>query len=410
MRRLPTLVSLFTALFFLFSLTGNVLISDPIISSFALADDKPDGKIKLKKSIKKKKRKKNEDKDKDDDRKNKGVKKQIRKLNAGLSALQQQVDTIELTPGPVGPQGPAGSDGAQGPQGIPGNDGINGTNGIDGKDGINGTNGIDGTNGTNGAQGIQGAPGVNGIDGATGPQGPSGAEISGRLDSCIPTGGLGMMAYIPGRSFSVRLPFDGSFIFSHVPTGTHSIVFELNGNVIGTLAGVVTNEGQTTDVGVFVTSFCQGDADGDGFTGPAGDCDNNNASVNPSATEVCDSIDNNCDGQTDEGGVCLPQDQDLDGYDETTDCNDLNASVNPGATEVCDNIDNNCDGQTDEGGVCISACSAGLTECSMGQCIDLNFDTNNCGACGNSCASGQACVTGVCFTLPNLPGPPSLPF
>lgn len=64
------------------------------------------------------------------------------------------------------------------------------------------------------------------------------------------------------------------------------------------------------------------DADGDGFgdatamaesgcTVPPGyvensdDCDDWDATINPNATEVCDGVDNNCDGQVDEGGVCV---------------------------------------------------------------------------------------------------------
>ncbi|PLX94371.1 MAG: hypothetical protein C0621_05510, partial [Desulfuromonas sp.] len=35
--------------------------------------------------------------------------------------------------------------------------------------------------------------------------------------------------------------------------------------------------------------------------------------------------------------------------DPTGDCNDSNAAVHPGATELCDGLDNNCDGTTDEG-------------------------------------------------------------
>ena len=40
------------------------------------------------------------------------------------------------------------------------------------------------------------------------------------------------------------------------------------------------------------------DADGDGYVND--DCDDNDANVNPDAAEICDGLDNNCDGQTDE--------------------------------------------------------------------------------------------------------------
>ena len=60
------------------------------------------------------------------------------------------------------------------------------------------------------------------------------------------------------------------------------------------------------------------------------------------------------------GGSCT--DNDGDGYgagndrsgcaNQEQDCNDDNRTINPGATEVCDNVDNDCDGLTNEGGVC----------------------------------------------------------
>ena len=44
------------------------------------------------------------------------------------------------------------------------------------------------------------------------------------------------------------------------------------------------------------------------------------------------------------------QDADQDGYDDTVDCDDFNPDVWPGATEVFDSIDNDCDGRVDADG------------------------------------------------------------
>jgi hypothetical protein len=94
-----------------------------------------------------------------------------------------------------------------------------------------------------------------------------------------------------------------------------------------------------------------------------GDCDDNNNAINPGATEVCDGVDNNCNGQEDEGLTFLNYyfDGDDDGYGignptvsctpingyatQTGDCDDSNNSVYPGATDTeGNNIDENCDG------------------------------------------------------------------
>ncbi|MBI5675717.1 MAG: SBBP repeat-containing protein [Nitrospirae bacterium] len=104
------------------------------------------------------------------------------------------------------------------------------------------------------------------------------------------------------------------------------------------------------------------------LTATSGDCNDGNAAINPGATEICDGVDNDCEGGIDEG---LPtatyyRDADSDTYGDAgilinacsqpagyvvdnTDCDDGNDQIHPGATEICDGIDNNCDGQIDEG-------------------------------------------------------------
>lgn len=137
-----------------------------------------------------------------------------------------------------------------------------------------------------------------------------------------------------------------------------------------------------------------GDADGDGYgtpfvsltqcDQPTGyvasflDCNDNNAAMNPGEAEVCDGLDNDCNGTVDVNAVDVPTwylDSDLDGYGENSitltgcaqpngfaaaggDCDDGNEFVNPGVAETCGNFtDDNCDGNTDEG-CCACDCHA----------------------------------------------------
>lgn len=91
------------------------------------------------------------------------------------------------------------------------------------------------------------------------------------------------------------------------------------------------------------------DGDGDGYgDGPACatlDCDDNNASIHPGATELCNNVNDDCDASIDEGW-----DIDADGWTTCEDdCDDASAGIHPGATELCNSIDDDCDGPVDEG-------------------------------------------------------------
>ena len=138
----------------------------------------------------------------------------------------------------------------------------------------------------------------------------------------------------------------------------------------------------TVDDDLDVTFYV--DVDGDGFGDPnqsveacmvtpglsplAEDCDDSNSEINPLADELCDEIDNNCDGTVDEGvTVTYYLDVDEDGFgddsdtveaceqpegytDQGGDCDDIDSVANPFSIEICDGIDNNCDGNVDEAG------------------------------------------------------------
>lgn len=117
------------------------------------------------------------------------------------------------------------------------------------------------------------------------------------------------------------------------------------------------------------TKTCQGAPSG--YVNRGGDCNDLIPTINPGATETCDSVDNDCDTFIDDADSSVSgqptwyRDNDSDTYGSSTntqkkcsqpsgyvsnsqDCDDNNAAIKPGATEVCDSKDNDCDTFVDD--------------------------------------------------------------
>ncbi len=106
------------------------------------------------------------------------------------------------------------------------------------------------------------------------------------------------------------------------------------------------NDGYTSDETTVESADQDCDDVGEALaTAPSGDCDGADADFHPNAPETdCeDPMDYNCDGST---GFA---DADGDGFAACKECDDASAAVNPDAVEVCNGIDDDCDGTTDEG-------------------------------------------------------------
>lgn len=189
------------------------------------------------------------------------------------------------------------------------------------------------------------------------------------------------------------------------------------------------------DDGANITVYA--DADDDGFGNPAvsievcapipgyvlndNDCNDANGLVNPDGVEVCNGLDDDCDGDVDEGLLLnFYADIDADGFgnpvlivescsapvgyvNNSLDCNDFNDLINPAAVEACNGIDDNCNGTIDEGAlvafyadadgdgfgdvaVMVEACTApvGFVE-NNDDCNDASADVNPLAVevCGN---------------------------
>ncbi|MCO4744351.1 MAG: putative metal-binding motif-containing protein [Proteobacteria bacterium] len=220
------------------------------------------------------------------------------------------------------------------------------------------------------------------------------------------------------------------------PDASGFATFDLTGLALGTytLQATVTD---TLDAEVsrsITFSLIDPDGDNDGdlaieFGGT--DCDDEEAAVNGSAEEVCDTLDNDCDGTADNNATNAPSwfaDVDLDTYGDPAtevracnqpvgtiarggDCDDNQGAAYPTNTEICDGIDNDCLNGPDDGltttlfyldndsddwgsGTPISACVAPPNHVAQpGDCDDGNTNVNpdateTCNGINDDCNNG----------------------
>ncbi len=142
-----------------------------------------------------------------------------------------------------------------------------------------------------------------------------------------------------------------------------------------------------------------------------------------SSAEVCDGLDNNCDGVVDNGIASIACDTGLQGVCAAgiTSCSAgitvCNHTIEPGTqAEICDGQDNNCDGETDEafpgkGDLCgtglLGACEAGSIACEGGVIVcsqTVAASDEVCDSVDNDCdgqtdetfpGKGDSCSTGL---------------
>ncbi len=256
----------------------------------------------------------------------------------------------------------------------------------------------------------------------------------------------------PKASASGAVTFDARWT---APAGMGGVDFEVAtvlANGSGTSGGDQAGDARTAQsFGCAGTTYFR-DIDGDGvgstssgttrncatpsgYSAIDGDCDDFDNRKTPGKVESCNLVDDDCDGQIDEGltSVTTWPDADGDGFgwalgaptsgcggggraQNDRDCDDTNRNINPGAMESCNLKDDDCDGQVDEGakvrcgeGWCARlGPTCNVSDCMPGpplieRCNALDDDCDGVVDDGELCGVGAACTMGKCVDGPVQP-------
>ncbi len=245
----------------------------------------------------------------------------------------------------------------------------------------------------------------------------------------------------------------GPVIVACVPPADHSLLPTDCDDTKGAISpvaaelcdGIDNDCNGLADFSIGVNDFEDDDDDGlvDSACIGGTDCDDKDAATGPAGIEQCDGRDNDCDGMIDEGAVDTVwyRDNDGDGFGSATsgtviscqappgfaaaggDCDDSDNQRHPGVDELCDGVDQDCNGIIDEApsatlscptdlstaqplclsGTCGLMCNPGMDNCdgalANGCEALLAGDASNCGACGVSCGGPNqlgSCTAGAC--------------
>jgi hypothetical protein len=194
---------------------------------------------------------------------------------------------------------------------------------------------------------------------------------------------------------------------------------------VGCVVYFADNDGDGAGIG---DGVCSCNNPGAGYASSGGDCNDLVAQIKPGADEICDDIDNNCNGDTDEAGAkgckIFYKDKDGDGFGDPADsgclcpskatkdwigqagdCDDANDTIHPGVVEVCDNLDNNCNAKIDEEGA--QGCTLfyldidndGFGPAASGKCLCAKgkiYSTDQAGDCDDNAPAIHPTANEVC--------------